>query len=103
MALAKLNSFILMTALEQHHLVWPVPLTRLELALPFEEQMVPLMHDKVRLLKQRVTGEILMGTSGVWENQMPSNTKENFCCEDLQTQADFPPLPPQRRLNLGFP
>lgn len=54
-------------------MVWPVPLTGLELALPFEEQMVPLMHDKVRLLKQRLAGEILMDTSGVWENQMPRN------------------------------
>lgn len=29
-------------------------------------------------------------------------TKERFCCEDLQTQADSPPAPPQRRLNLGY-
>lgn len=50
-----------------------MPLTGLELALPFEEQMVPLMNDKVRLLKQRLAGEILMDTSGVWENQMPRN------------------------------
>lgn len=67
MALAKVNSFILMTALEQHHLAWPMPLTSLELALPFEEQMMPLMHDKVRLFKQRVTGDILMDIRRVGE------------------------------------
>lgn len=74
-AWAKLNSFILMTALEQHHLVWPVPPTSLEPALPFEGQMMPLTHGKVRLLKQRVTGDILMDIRSVGEPKAEQQRK----------------------------
>lgn len=65
-----------------------MPLTSLELALPFEEQMMPLMHDKVRLLKQRVTGDILTDIRSVGEPNAQQQMK-GFAVKILRLRLTF--------------
>lgn len=71
-----------------------MPLTSLELALPFEEQMMPLMHDKVRLLKQRVSGDILVDVRSVGEaNAQPQ--RKGFAVKILRLRLTFLHHPPK--------